>query len=80
MTVLNAVLSDVITSSTGIYLNILKDDCLPEPVVAISLAMGTAFMLMMNLLSVPSPNFPCGQLLSVSTHTLIAGTCLNLSV
>ena len=52
--------------------------------MAISLAMGTAFMLMMNLPSRPSPSFPCGQLLPVSTHThcwdQLEPQCLNPAV
>lgn len=77
MTILNSDLCylTLSTCSTGICLNILKDDCL-SIVVAISIAIGTAFILIMNLLC-PLLQFTLRQ---DCISEKIAGTTMNLSV
>ena len=77
MTILNSDLYylTLSTCSTGICLNILKDDCL-SIVVDTSIVIGTAFILIMNLLC-PLLQF---TLWRDCISEQIAGTTMNLSV
>lgn len=81
MTILNAdILSDMITSSTGICLNILKDDCLSEPGCGYFPCFGDCFHVNDELTLSPLPQFPLRPAsISEHTHSLLGPAWTSVS-